>query len=304
MAVKSARYGKANVRLLKVWRDPKNPKHQEIIELRIRTLLEGDLDKSYTDADNSCIVPTDTVKQTMYILAKQGAAWPVELFAARVAEHFPSRYPHITGVFVDIQQSCWTRYDVNGKPSLHSFVLNQNELRTVSVHKQVGKPYKLSSGIKNLTVLKSTGSEFHGFIDCEYTVLAPTWDRFLSTDVECVWNWDPKAVSDFAAVEQLAKAGAFDDAYSAARNITLETFALQNSASVQATMHDMGELLLAKFPKIETVFYGLPNKHYMEIDLSWFKGLKNTGKDAEVYLPSTDPNGYIECTVARSGSKL
>ena len=36
------------------------------------------------------------------------------------------------------------------------------------------------------------------------------------------------------------------------------------------------------------------------IDLSWHKGLKNTGKDAEVYAPQSGPNGLIKCEVSRA----
>lgn len=299
MAVVSARYGKANVRILKVKRDPEDPKHQDVIEMRVRCLLEGAIETSYTEADNSVIVPTDTVKQTLYILAKQGEVWPIELFAARAAQHFITRYDHITGVHVDIEQLCWKRYDVQGKPHPHSFVLNQGELRTCSLYKQQAEPFKINSGIKNLTVLKSTGSQFHGYNTCEYTILEPTWDRFLSTDINATWSWFPKTVPDLKAVEKQASAGVFDNAYDSARNVTLEVFALEDSASVQATMYNMSKLILDKVPEIETVKYALPNKHYMEIDLSWHKGLQNKGKDAEVLLPSTDPNGLIECTVAR-----
>jgi urate oxidase len=38
----------------------------------------------------------------------------------------------------------------------------------------------------------------------------------------------------------------------------------------------------------------------LETDLSWHKGLKNTGKDAEVYAPQSSPNGLIKCEVSRS----
>ncbi|KAK1020792.1 hypothetical protein LTR33_018725 [Friedmanniomyces endolithicus] len=87
----------------------------------------------------------------------------------------------------------------------------------------------------------------------------------------------------------------------------METFAKENSPSVQNTMYLMSEQILAAAPRVESVEYTLPNKHYFEIDLSWFKGLKNTGEDAEVYAPQSDPNGLIHATVTRqdvASSKL
>lgn len=300
----SARYGKNNVRLLKIKRDPKDPKKQDVIEMRVKCLLEGDIATSYTHADNSVVVPTDTVKNTIYILAKQGEVWPIELFAARLAQHFISKYSHIHGAYVDIIQYRWTRYDVGGKPHPHSFLRDGVETRQVSLHKTETGPFELTSGIKDLTVLKSTGSMFYGYHTCDYTTLKPTKDRILSTDVDASWTWSPKSVHDLASVERLASSGLFDDAWSAARNLTLEIFATENSASVQATMYNISQAILAKFPLINSVKYALPNKHYFEIDLSWHHGLKNTGKDAEVYAPQSDPNGHIESIVYRNKANL
>lgn len=305
MPLASSRYGKANVRLLKVRKDPQNPEKQDVIELRVKCLLEGEIETSYTKADNSVIVPTDTVKQTTYILAKQGEVWPIELFAARLANHFITTYKHIHGAFVDIQQYRWTRYNVEGKPHPHSFVQDGTEQRTVSLHanEQTGV-FDLTSGLKGLTILKSTGSMFYDFNVDDYTILQPTKDRILSTDVDTTWTWSHKEVSSLAKVEQFAKAGVFDKAFDATRNQTLEIFALENSASVQATMYNISNKVLELVPAVEKVSFALPNKHYFNIDLSWHHGLKNTGKDAEVYAPQTDPNGHIESVVSRSHSKL
>lgn len=302
--VQKARYGKANVRVMKRRIDPSNPSRQDVIELRVRCLLEGDLDTSYTQADNTVIVPTDTVKQTIYILAQQGDVWPIEHFGARIADHFINKYSHIHGAHVDIEQLRWTRYNVNGKPHDHSFIKEGNELRVLNVYKRQGHPFEITAGIKNLTVLKSTGSMFYDFHHCDFTILKDTKDRILSTDIDASWKYSATAAADLKTVERNAKNGLFDNAYDAARNTTLERFALENSASVQATMYNMSCDILAKFPALDSVSYALPNKHYFEIDLSWHHGIKNTGPDARVYAPQSDPNGHIECTVAQTRNKL
>lgn len=303
--VATARYGKDNVRVLKVWRDPQDPNHQKVIEMTVCVLLEGEIEESYTQADNSSIVPTDTVKNTIYILAKQNEVWPIELFGATLVNHFITRYPHIHAAYAHIIQHRWTRYNVQGKPHPHSFLKDGEETRIVDVSKSDdGSPFKITSGIKHLTVLKSTGSMFYGYNKCEYTILPETKDRILSTDVDASWTWQPSKVSTVGQVKQLAYNGVFDNAWEGARNITLETFALENSASVQASMYNMSQAILREFNQIDTVSYALPNKHYFEINLSWHKGLKNTGKNAEVYAPQSNPNGLIKCTVSRQTSKL
>jgi urate oxidase len=172
-------------------------------------------------------------------------------------------------------------------------------VRNIELVAREGAGISIKSGIDKLLVLKSTGSAFYGFDRDEYTALPETWDRILSTEVKSDWNW--KTFSSLAEVK--SKVGEFDPAFTKARDITLSTFAKDNSASVQNTMYKMCEQILAVVPLVESVQYSLPNKHYFEIDLSWHKGLKNTGKDAEVYAPQSNPNGLIECTVSRKGGK-
>lgn len=302
--LESNTYGKDNVRILKIKRDPKDPKKQDVLELTVRVLLKGELDVAYTKADNAPVVPTDTVKNTCFILAKQTDTWPIERFAATLVDHFITRYSHIHAAEAHVIQHRWTRYNVHGTPHPHSFVKDGAEVRIATVSKEEGKPFEITSGIKDLTVLKSTNSMFYGFHQCEYTTLKDSYDRILSTDVDASWTWIPGKIHTLAQVHALADKGEFDSAFNLARNVTLEIFALENSASVQATMYNMSERILKEGPLLETVSYALPNKHYFELDLSWHKGLKNTGKDAEVYVPSPNPNGLIKCTVRRSSSKL
>ncbi|PQE16719.1 uricase protein [Rutstroemia sp. NJR-2017a WRK4] len=189
----------------------------------------------------------------------------------------------------------WTRMTIDGKAHPHSFYRDGNETRNVEATIKRGKGIDIRSGIAGLLVLKSTGSQFHGFVRDEYTTLPEVWDRILSTDVDCGWAW--KTFSGLDAVK--ASIPKFDKAFDDARTITMKTFAEEDSPSVQNTMYKMCGSILEAVPEVETVDYSLPNKHYFEVDLSWHKGLKNTGKDAEVYAPQSGPNGLIEVTVSR-----
>ena len=268
---------------------------------------------SYTRADNSVVVATDSMKNTVYIKAKEHHVTPPELFASILGTHFVETYPHITTANIKIITHRWTRMTIDGKPHPHSFYRDGAETRNVEA--AVRKDgIDISSGIAGLLVLKSTGSQFHGFVRDEYTTLPEVRDRILSTDVDSSWNW--KTFSSLSAVKDVIPK--FDKAWTDARAITMKTFAEENSPSVQNTMYKMCTQILAAVPEVETVDYALPNKHYFEIgmfpclssiieppltfsvDLSWHKGLKNTGKDAEVYAPQSGPNGLIKVTVARS----
>ncbi|KAJ5474383.1 hypothetical protein N7475_003949 [Penicillium sp. IBT 31633x] len=273
----AARYGKDNVRVLKVHRDEKTG-IQTVVEMTVCVLLEGDITTSYTKADNSVVVATDSIKNTIFITAKQNPINPPEVFGSILGTHFIEKYSHIHAAHVKIVTHRWERMDIDGKPHPHSFIAPGSETRDVQVDVVEGKGIEINTAINGLTVLKSTGSQFWGFVRDEYTTLKETWDRILSTDVAANWQW--RRFANLADVK-----------------------ANVENASVQATMYKMAEQILAAAPLLDTVEYQLPNKHFFEVDLSWHKGLRNTGKDAEVYAPQSNPNGLIKCTVARSGQK-
>ncbi|KAL2136344.1 hypothetical protein VTI74DRAFT_4176 [Chaetomium olivicolor] len=295
----SARYGKDNVRVYKVHRDEQTGV-QSVTEMTVCCLLEGQIETSYTRADNSVVVATDSIKNTIYIKAKEHPVNPPELYASHLGQHFLSRYPHITSAHVNLVVHRWTRMTVDGNPHPHSFFRDGQETRNVDATVSRERGIELKSSIVGLSVLKSTGSAFHGFVRDEFTTLPETWDRILSTDVDCSWTW--KRFKSVQEVEEGVER--FDKAWEAARGIIMKTFATDESASVQNTMYKMSELILEAVPEVEKVGFALPNKHYFEIDLSWHKGIKNTGKDAEVYAPQSGPNGLIKCEVARSDVSL
>lgn len=219
---------------------------------------------SYTEANNKVVVATDTMKQTVYIMAKQNPVTPPELFGSIVASHFIETYAHIHSAQVKVKVHRWTRLDVGGEPHPHSFYRDGSETRNVQAVANRGKGLSVRTSIAGLLVLKSTGSAFHDFYKNEYTLLQDVYDRILSTEVDCGWAWN-----NFASVKDMESAvPKFDKAWEAARKITLETFATENSPSVQNTLYKMCEQILSTVPEIEAVDYSLPNKHYFEIGQS------------------------------------
>jgi urate oxidase len=228
-------------------------------------------------------------------MAKQNPVTPPELFASILGTHFIETYKHIHTAHIKVVTHRWTRMTIDGKPHPHSFFRDSAETRLVEADVIEGKGIEIRSGVSGLLVLKSTGSQFHTFVRNDFTTLPDVYDRILSTSVDAGWKW--KTFSGMDLVKKEVEK--FDKTWAAARDITMKTFAEDDSASVQNTMYKMCGLILDAEPSVEAVDYSLPNKHYFEIDLSWHHGLKNTGKDAEVYAPQSDPNGLIKCTVTR-----
>ena len=210
------------------------------------------------------VVATDSIKNTIYIKAKENPVNPPELYASILGQHFIDTYAHINAAHINVVVHRWTRMTIDGAPHPHSFFRDGQETRTVEAEVRRDGGIRLKSGIAGLTVLKSTGSAFHGFVRDEFTTLGETWDRILSTDVDCGWTW--RTFADVAAVRD--GVARFDDAWQAARDITMKTFAIDDSASVQNTMYKMCEQILAAAPEVELTNYSLPNKHYFEIGTS------------------------------------
>src|ERR1700739_3783526 len=123
-------YGKSRVRLLHVKR---HLEQHELREWTLDVLLEGDFDSCFVDGDNSKILPTDTMKNTVYSLARSSAALCIEDFALELVAHFLNRNPQVTRAHADISERAWQHLPVEGKPIPTRFVQSGAQLKRPSV---------------------------------------------------------------------------------------------------------------------------------------------------------------------------
>ncbi|WP_414940864.1 factor-independent urate hydroxylase [Amycolatopsis sp. cmx-11-51] len=267
-------YGKAEVRLVTVRRE--GAVHH-LKDLTVSTSLRGDLAATHLTGDNADVVATDTQKNTVYAFAKEAPVGEIEDFALRLGRHFVDSFEHISGARILIDEHGWHR--ISGHD--HAFSQAGSEKRTTAVTIQDGRAWVVS-GLDDLVVLKSTGSEFHGFPRDEYTTLPETNDRILATAVTARWRYQGDGI-DWAA------------SHAEVRRILLETFADKHSLSLQQTLYAMGEAVLKEREEVTEVRLSLPNKHHFLVDLSPF-GLKN---DNEVFYAADRPYGLIEGVVLR-----
>ncbi|KNZ80771.1 Uricase [Termitomyces sp. J132] len=315
-----AQYGKDKIRVLRVVRE--GDWHQ-VVEYNVTVLVEGDIDASYTKADNSVVVATDSMKNITYYLAKVSPHVLVpEYFALHLGTHLVSRYLHIHKAFVTIEQLRWSRIPVVNAQGLdgaveghkHSFLRDGDDKRVIKaeVDASAGKDKlvgRVSAGITDLLVLKSTGSSFTSFIRDEYTTLAEVDDRIFSTAVDLQYTFTPVDITTPADDKKLnftlgesAKGSLWDATGVAqrARDITLKVFAEDDSASVQATLYKMAQMVLAQNDGVQVVTYALPNKHYIPVDMRYI-GVENVTppSKAEVFMPIAAPSGLISAIVSR-----
>ncbi|WP_103337494.1 factor-independent urate hydroxylase [Amycolatopsis sp. CA-126428] len=275
-------YGKAEVRLVTVRRD--GPVHH-LKDLTVSTSLRGELAATHLTGDNAGVLATDTQKNTVYAFAKEAPVGEIEAFGLRLARHFTGTQENITGARVKIDEHAWDRIAVGGEPHDHAFSRSGDERRTTAVTVQDGRAWVVS-GIDGLTLLKSTGSEFHGFPRDEYTTLAETGDRILATAVTAKWRYQGEDLDWAASHREI-------------RRVLLETFATKHSLSLQQTLYAMGSAVLEARPEVAEVRLSLPNKHHFLVDLSPF-GLKN---DNEVFYAADRPYGLIEGTILRDDAE-
>jgi urate oxidase len=263
-------YGKSRVRLVKVER---HGARHNLIDLNVDVQLTGEFAASYVDGDNRNVVPTDTMKNTVYALARRQPLGQIEEFAQRLCEHFLSRYEQVSAALIAISQVSWQRFHD------HAF-LHGGEARRTAVVRQDRASMSIRSGIDNLIVLKTTGSAFSGFVHDEYTTLKETRDRIFGTAVKADWS-------------------ANDDSYAvngrAVRETILQVFAERASEGVQHTLYAMGEAVLDRVAAISEIHLAMPNRHCLLVDLSPF-GMDNPN---EVFLPIDEPHGLIEGTLRR-----
>ncbi|KDR72246.1 hypothetical protein GALMADRAFT_229070 [Galerina marginata CBS 339.88] len=315
----AARYGKTKVRVFRIVREGK---WHHIVEYNVEALLEGGIATSYTEADNSVVVATDSIKNITYYLAKISPhILNAEKFALHLGTFFVSKYAHISKAFITVEQLRWSRIHVPGEQSPeghpYSFYRDGDDKRIVKVEVDAtaGKDKllgKATCGISDLLVLKSTGSAFENFYRDEYTTLVEVNDRIFSTSVDLTYTFPPialKAPTDekklvFAIPVQKGEDGYSgsiwdEDVPARARTATLETFAVDESASVQATLYKMGQRIIAENGGVQSVTYDLPNKHYIPVDMNYI-GVDNlTPSKAEVFVPVAAPSGLITATISR-----
>lgn len=287
MRLNAHRYGKSRVRVLKVLRD--GDLHT-IKELSARVLLEGEFDRSFTDADNADVVATDTMKNTINVLAHDHLGSESEPFARRVSEHFLGRYVQISRVRVTLDERVWTRLN-HAHSFTHSSVVRpftrlvaDSETGGEETGDRRPRRVRHESGVRNLIILKSTGSGFEGFHRDDLTTLPETSDRILASAVRATWRWaEDREPASYAAANR-----AIVDAM-------LVPFAERYSPSVQATLFEMAGAALDACPEITRVTLVMPNLHCLPIDLRPF----GRANDRTLFVPTDEPHGYIEATVSR-----
>lgn len=271
-------YGKAENRVVRIYRD--SSRH-EIHDLNVSTCLRGDFSAAHLTGDQSRVLPTDTQKQTVYAYAKQPGIATIEDYGLALARHFVNDVEPVDAARIEIDEYAWQRVVVDGTEHDHTWIRQGQETRTAAVTVD-GDGEWVIGGLKDLVILKSTGSEFAGFLTDEYTVLEPTHDRVMATSLIAQWRFTTTDV-------------AWNEMYDGVKARLTEQFAVVHSLALQQSLFHMGKAVLESYPEIAEVRLSAPNKHHFVYDLTPF-GLQNNN---EVFHADDRPYGLIQATVTR-----
>jgi len=270
-------YGKSEVRLVTVRR---GPERHELKDVTLAIRLEGDFAAAYTQGDNSGVLATDTMKNTVYALAAEHPFDDIEDFGLALSDHLLQADPHIASVRVELAEHLWERIEATGAPHPHAFRRAGTERRTAVVTR-TADTVRVIAGLEDLIVMKTAKSAFEGFPRDRYTTLKETADRLLATALRATWRYSRPYVP-------------FGPLWSQVRRILLETFADHDSRSVQHTLYAMGEAVLETVD-VEEIHLTMPNRHHIPVDLTPF-GMENRN---EIFVATTEPYGLIEATLRR-----
>ncbi len=274
-------YGKAENRVVRIRRDTGTPGRHEIRDLNVTTTLRGDFEDVHVTGDQAHGLPTDTQKNTAFAYAKLHGVSSPEDYALALATRLRDACTAAVEASVHVQELAWDRVPVGPDGHDHAFVRRGTEVRTTEV--TVGATTTVTSGLTDLVLLKTTGSEYAGFQRDEFTTLEDAHDRILATSLTATWRHRDAGERDW------------DAAYAAVRAVLVETFASTHSLAMQHSLYEMGRAALEAHDDLVEVSLTAPNKHHFLVDLSPF-GLDNEG---EVYIAADRPYGLIEATVVR-----
>jgi len=273
-------YGKSRVRLTKVTRHKDRHEFKEIL---VDIQLEGDFDPCYIEGDNKLVVATDSMRNTIYVLAANHALEDIESFGKTVAEHFVKTYEQVRMCTVHLAEELWQRITVDGKPHTHAFVGASDEKHSAAAI-ATAELTKIESGIDGLRLVKTTDSEFWGFVRDKYTTLPEVKDRIFGTAASVHWQYQSDPLH-------------YQRAYDDVRKAVLEVFATHHSLGVQHTIYEIGQVALERVPEISEITITMPNEHRIVFNLQPL-GLENKN---EVFVTTDEPFGLISATIKRQG---
>ncbi len=273
-------YGKSRVRLTKITR---HADRHDLKEICIDIQLQGEFDKSYVTGDNSQVVATDSMKNTVYVLAANHSLADIESFGKSLAGHFLATYAQVRSCTINLSEELWQRIvSADGNPHPHAFFGAGDEKHAAEVRAD-RQSISVESAVEGLKLVKTTDSEFWGFVRDRFTTLPETKDRIFGTSVTARWTYRHENPD-------------YQRCYETVRSVILRVFATHKSLGVQHTIHEIGQIALGELNELNEITIMMPNEHRILFNLQPF-GLENKN---EIFVATDEPYGLISATIKRA----
>uniref|UniRef100_A0A8B9CKV1 Uricase n=1 Tax=Anser brachyrhynchus TaxID=132585 RepID=A0A8B9CKV1_9AVES len=235
-------YGKNTIKFLRLHREGK--KHF-VKEVEVCTHLRLTSAHEYLDGNNSFVIPTDTIKNIVLVLAKKNGIPTLEQFAIDICKHFMTTFCQVAYVKTYVQEVPWQRLHENGVPHIHSFICVPDGIRFCEAEQCRNGPLVVFAGIKDLKLMKTTQSGFEGFYKNEHTTLPERHDRILCGELFCKWSYGECRDFDFDCIWYMNKV----------RECILEAFSGppdcgEYSPSYQKTVNSIQMCVLSKVSQV------------------------------------------------------
>lgn len=273
-------YGESRIRLLRLMR--RGGLH-EVKDVTVSVRFEGAFEAAHKKGENRAILPTDTVKNTVYVLARQYPAEAIEEFAFHLTEHFLTYNPQVALVEAHITERPWSRIMIGDKGHASAFMSSVSEKRTARISAARDK-IALQAGLEDLRVMKTSGAAFENFLRDPYTTLEESQQRILSTSLNATWSYE------FTEPDM-----PFSTMWHGVRKTMLETFAGHEGKSIQHTLYTLGQAVLDNFEAINEIHLRMPDNYCSPVNLKPF-GMEN---ENEVFTPLAEPQGVAQATLRR-----
>ena len=250
---------------------------------------------AYTEGDNSAVVATDTMKNVVHRKALEYDGATLEGLLHFLGREFLATYPQMQSLRLIGRELPFVPATVTEsgsfRPSGVLFARGRDDYAVAMLElRRDGSSVAIAEhlcGRHGLQLIKVTGSAFARFVRDAYTTLPDVVDRPLFIYLEVNWAYADPAdavgadATRYVAAEQV-------------RDLVQVVFHEFVSMSIQHLVHEIGQRLLARFPRLARVSFEAQNRLWDTVEIA------DADPRLKVYTDPRPPYGSIGLTLDRS----
>ncbi len=276
--IRASSQGESRVRVLRVIR---HGDRHDARDLSVACRFEGSFAAAFREGRPDGVLPGETLKNIVYGVARDRGGDDIELFGLALCQRLLSEHAQLARVRVEVDERRWTRLEAGGRAQGQVFTAGSAERRTAAVTSN-GTQTAVVSGIEDLVLMRTSGLVEGDRRDADQTGTTDGVQRLLVATLSARWTYTSADVT-FASYRQGVRATLVD------------TFAWHASRSVQHTLYNIADVVLASYQEIADITLALRERPYRPADL-FTTGLDNPD---ELFVALDEPLGVVEVTVER-----